>query len=162
MKTPISIRNTLPINPKQFRLALGCTLLFVLLAAGCVQQSRGFVLPEGDIAQGKLLFETLSCNQCHTISDIQWAGTEGNPHIQLGGEVTTIKTYGELVTSVINPSHKIAAAYQREIPKEVTKSPMEAYSYNEVMTVEELTNIVTFLQSEYKVVTPEDYYYTGR
>jgi hypothetical protein len=138
-------------------------MLSVLILAGCVQQSRGFVLPKGDLESGKDLFVTMSCDQCHSIGDLEWKGQEGGVHIPLGGEVTSIKTYGELVTSVIHPSHEIEGEYKRMVQSEVQRSPMESYYYNEVMTVEELTDIVAFLQSEYKVVVPEEpHYYTGR
>jgi len=144
-------------------LALGLFLLSALAMAGCVQQSRGFVLPKGDLESGKDLFVTMSCNQCHSIGDLEWKGEEGGVHIRLGGEVTSIKTYGELVTSVIHPSHEIEGEYKRMVQSEVQRSPMEAFYYNEVMTIEELTDIVTYLQSEYKVVVPEEpHYYTGR
>lgn len=145
------------------KMLLGVLLIAVLALASCVQQSRGFVLPKGDIAEGKDLFQTMSCTDCHSISDLEWNGPEGGVHIRLGGEVTKIKTYGELVTSVINPSHKLSEDYQRIISDRQGTSPMESYYYNEIMTVEELTNIVAFLQSEYQVVAPDDpYYYNGR
>lgn len=123
---------------------------------------RNFVLPEGNVADGKQAFKDLYCNDCHSIGDIGWNGNEaaGNVHIQLGGEVTRIQSYGELLTSVINPSHKISKKYQKD--QEVTlpggQSKMELYNYNEVMTVRELVDIVMFLQSEYELIVPENTY----
>lgn len=132
------------------------------IATACQNQARGFVLPEGDVALGKQTFANLYCNDCHSISDIAWSGSEaaGNIHIKLGGDVTSLKTYGELLTSIINPSHKISKKYQRE--QDVTlpggQSKMELYNYNEVMTVKELVDLVTFLQSEYNVIVPKETY----
>lgn len=132
------------------------------LFTACQNESRGFVLPDGDIEAGKQTFLDLNCNRCHSIGDIKWHGSErySDPYVKLGGEVTAMKTYGELVTSVINPSHKIS---QRSLNEEtITLAPgmskMELYRYNQIMTVEELVNIVTFLQSEYELVRPRDPY----
>ena len=74
----------------------------------------------------------------------------------LGGNVTRVKTYGELVTSIINPSHKLAPGYKEE---EVTidgASRMELAYLNEVVTVQELIDLVAFLQPLYKLMPPEN------
>jgi sulfur-oxidizing protein SoxX len=79
------------------------------------------------------------------------------PHILLGGTVRSNKTYADLVTAIINPSHKIPKAYEAlsEVRLPGNRSKMEMYNYNEVMTVQELIDIVTFLQLEYRMVLPE-------
>jgi mono/diheme cytochrome c family protein len=138
--------------------------LFLLLAfifVSCQKQSSGFVLPEGDIAEGKVVFEELNCQSCHFTDEFEWTGNPeyDDPKVELGGEVTKIKTYGELVTSIINPSHKIS----RKIEKEMATLPdgsskMEQFNYNYIMTVQELTDLVAFLQSEYEVVVPQYHY----
>ena len=64
--------------------------------------------------------------------------------IALGGEVTRIQTYGELVTSIINPSHRLAEGYPVDTVSVDGKSRMR--NYNDVMTVTELTDLVMFLQ----------------
>lgn len=127
--------------------------LGLIAFAACNQQGRGFALPEGDIQAGKEAFTRLSCNECHQVADIAWSGEDGSPNVPLGGAVENTKTYGELVTSIINPSHKMAKKYREE---NGGASPMT--SYNEVMFVSELVNIVTFLQSEYELDTPPGYY----
>ena len=76
--------------------------------------------------------------------------------VELGGAVTRVKTYGELVTAVINPSHKLAAGYPKELVSENGKSKM--YNYNGFMTIQELTDIVMFLQEHYDVVPPQFQY----
>ena len=137
---------------------------FALLTA-CQNQSSGFVLPDGDVVQGKLVFTDMGCTRCHSIADIAWAGTDelDDPQIVLGGDVTSVKSYGELVTSVINPSHKIAKKYLKN-DKMLLKegvSKMEFYHYNEIMTVQQLVDLVTFLQSEYKLIQPNNPYSEG-
>jgi len=126
-------------------------LLFALpvLITAC-GEGQGFALPEGDVNTGKQTFTIYNCNDCHSIGTIQFAGAEDYPHIPLGGKSTTLKTYGELVTSVINPSHKVSSRYQKMID-----GGTEMRSYNDIMTVKELVNIVTFLQSEYEFTEPE-------
>ncbi|MEO9870621.1 hypothetical protein [Ekhidna sp.] len=129
-----------------------------LLVSSCNEQARGFALPEGEVLEGKVIYMKFSCNECHSISDIEWKGGSDSLNIPLGGEVTNKKTYGGLVTSVINPSHEIAQQYKQEGSTEEGLSKME--NYNEVMTIQELIDLVAFLQSEYKIkAPPENYYY---
>jgi L-cysteine S-thiosulfotransferase len=137
-------------------------LLFMLglLFTACQQESKGFVLPPGDVATGQLLFAELSCTDCHSITGIAWTGTGSDPEVKLGGELTKLKTYGELVTSVINPSHKIS---QKALVNDKWLMPegaskMETYCYNEVMTVQQLIDIIAFIQSEYRLKLPVDSY----
>ena len=73
----------------------------------------------------------------------------------LGGSVSHVKTCGELVTSIINPSHIIARTWPRQAVETNGKSAMRAY--NDVMTVEQLVNLVTFLETEYELRTPPSY-----
>ncbi|MDN3643044.1 hypothetical protein QWY87_10050 [Lutimonas halocynthiae] len=139
-----------------------CFLMFVLLCAGilissCNRQARGFALPEGDLEKGKVTYKRLACNECHSISNIDWKGGKDSLNVQLGGEVSNMKTYGDLVTSVINPSHKVGLRYKEKLSTEEGLSKMR--NYNEVMTVQELIDLVTFLQSEYDVIAPPTKYY---
>ena len=128
-----------------------------LLTNSCNEQARGFALPEGDIKVGKATYKRLACNTCHSISDIEWKGGNDSLKIQLGGEVASMKSYGELVTSVINPSHKIASGSKQIGTTEEGLSKMDNYNY--IMTVQELIDLVAFLQSEYKVEAPATDYY---
>ena len=133
-------------------------LLLVALAAlsGCDQDpmsERGFRLPDGDAADGRETFLYMQCNQCHTIKGAALPPIPGaEPYVELGGTVTRVKTYGELVTAIINPSHKLADRYAIDFVSEDGISNM--YNYNRHMTVQELVNLVKFLQSYYDVVVP--------
>lgn len=129
-------------------------ILSLMLQMSCSPESVGFALPEGDIAAGKKAFAELNCTQCHSINGLEWKGDEnsGDLRVPLGGEVSTIKTYGELVTSIINPSHKIARVYQQETATPDGASKMR--TYNDVMTVQDLVDLVTFLRSEYQIAQP--------
>ena len=142
---------------KALRILLVClTSLSVL--AGCdrdTMSERGFRLPDGDAMAGREAFLYMQCNQCHSISGEQLPIIPGQepPFVELGGKVTRVKTYGELITAIINPSHELAEGYAEELVADDGESKM--YVYNEFMTVQELIDIVMFLQPYYDVVVPE-------
>ena len=118
---------------------------------------RGFRLPEGNATAGRETFLYMHCNQCHTIKDERLPTVAGfEPFVELGGSLTRVKTYGELVTAIINPSHKLADGCPEDLVSENGKSKM--YVYNGFMTVQELTDLVMFLQSHYDVVPPQFQY----
>lgn len=136
--------------------------LILLLAAvgisGCDPQSRGFSLPPGDTQRGEQVFLNMQCLGCHTMEGYERPENTEDLSIALGGKVKSIKTYGELVTSVIHPSHKLAKGYDMsKIQNEEGQSVMPVY--NDVMTVSELVDLVTFLESRYEleVYEPTDY-----
>jgi hypothetical protein len=64
-----------------------------------------------------------------------------------------VKTYGELVTSIINPSHVLAPGYPKELITKDNRSAMA--DFNDKMTVHQLIDLVAFLQSRYELVLPE-------
>ncbi len=139
---------------KHFRpLSLGLVLVSGFVATACERsQSAGFTLPAGDAERGKETFVDLGCGYCHTV-----AGVDGlrdnipNPErtVVLGGEKPRVYTYGELVTSVINPSHKISQPELSDVVDEDGNSQM--VNYNDVMTVTEMTDLVTFLEQHYEL-----------
>jgi sulfur-oxidizing protein SoxX len=135
------------------------TLLGLLLTlAGCNQgptSGAGFRLPDGNPDVGREVFLYMQCNQCHTIEGTQLPVIDPSqpPYVELGGRVTKVKTYGELVTSIVNPSHKLAAGYAEDRVSEDGESNM--YIYNNYMTVQELIELVAFLQEQYDVVPPQ-------
>ena len=133
-----------------------------LIALGACEADRmsekGFSLPEGNADRGRDAFIYMHCFECHRIDGEAFPKTPGAepPFVELGGKVSSVKTYGELVTSIINPSHKLAAGYPVD---EVSNDGMSRMPvYNSYMTVQELIDIVTFLQPHYEVyVPPYDY-----
>ena len=144
-------------------LSIACALALMMLISACApspKSGKGFTLPDGDVAMGKATFEELQCNACHSIEGVDQLPTadpEGTKKIALGGEVPRIQTYGELVTSIINPSHRLASGYAPEDVSVSGESTMK--NYNDVMTVDELINIVAFLQSKYELKVIEPTYY---
>ena len=139
------------------------TLLVILvsiLLAACDPQSRGFSLPPGDIDRGRATFVELGCPQCHRVVGDDQLGLE-NPDAQmqvdLGGRVTRVNTYGDLVTSVINPSHRISTKGPNTNDAEGNSSMRV---YNDVMTVAQLVDLVTFLQENYEIYIPQNQFPT--
>ncbi|MDH3432107.1 MAG: c-type cytochrome [Gammaproteobacteria bacterium] len=144
------------------RFSILTLLLTLFLSLGACDEERtmserGFRLPDGNATAGRETFLYMHCNQCHTIEGEELPPIPGfDPFVELGGTVTRVKTYGELVTAIINPSHKLANGYAKEVVSEDGKSKM--YVYNGFMTVQELIDIVMFLQPHYEVVPPEFQY----
>jgi L-cysteine S-thiosulfotransferase len=130
-------------------------LIPVMLLAACTQgpeSPKGFSLPEGNAENGKTVFMAYQCLACHSMKGVDDGNTEQQlkNKVLLGGDVSTVKTYAELVTSVINPSHRIAAEYNSEsYINEAGQSRMR--NYNDVMTVTELVDLVAFLQPQYNL-----------
>jgi sulfur-oxidizing protein SoxX len=140
---------------------IGTIIAAAMLLSACdeekVMSERGFRLPDGDAQSGRETFLYMQCNQCHTIKNEELPivpGTE--PYVELGGVVTQVKTYGELVTAIVNPSHKLADGYATDQVSEDGVSNM--YIYNDYMTVQELTDLVRFLQPHYDIAPPRYQY----
>jgi len=151
---------TSKINFSRIFMPMMFFLIILYIGTGCNPQGKGFALPEGNLETGKATFTKLKCNGCHSISNIQWTGNADSLHVSLGGTVRMMKSYGELVASVINPSHKISANYYVEnVIRTNEDGSSKMTNYNAVMTVQELVDIVTFLQSEYKIERPGHNYY---
>jgi mono/diheme cytochrome c family protein len=115
----------------------------------------GFRLPDGDPIEGREAFLYMQCHQCHTVAGEVFPELPlaDPPYVELGGAVSRVKTYGQLVTAIINPSHKLARGYPAELVSEDGESNM--YVYNAHMTVQELIDLVMFLQPHYDVVAPK-------
>ncbi len=145
------------------RSVLAVFLVSLVALCGCDRETmmseKGFRLPDGDAQAGREAFVYMQCHQCHTIEGEEFPAIPGMepPYVALGGTVSRVRTYGELVTSIINPSHKLAKGYAAEVVSEDGESNM--YVYNQHMTVQELIDIVMYLQPHYNVVVP-DYRYT--
>lgn len=135
---------------------VACTVII----QGCFsnpESAIGFRLPDGDADQGLRAFEDLQCYGCHTIDGREFPPVDtASDRVVLGGNVTRVKTYGELVTSIINPSHKLAPGYKDEDVTIDGASRMELATLNQVVTVQQLIDLVAFLQPLYNVVPPED------
>ncbi len=137
----------------------------LLSLTGCdkdPKSSYGFALPDGDAKIGEQYFVEFRCIDCHTIAGkedslIAPEGIDPIMNVKLGGKVRHIATYGQLVTSIINPSHKVSAQYRVTPTMKDGQSMMR--NYNSIMTVEELIDLVAFLQEQYELEPYTPYRY---
>jgi hypothetical protein len=134
-------------------------LLAVTSCDFVAQPTQGFVLPEGSPENGRNAFVSLGCTTCHTVRDLDLPtpAVKGPVTVVLGGAVSRVKTYDELLSSVVNPSHRLARRYPKDAVSRDDQSLMTVY--NDVMTVTQLIDIVAFLQSEYEVIPRPGYRY---
>jgi len=134
-------------------------IALVLSAAalqGCATEwASRLYLPQGDADRGRQAVEDLKCQACHDVN-----GFDPPEHgaatlrVRLGGQTNRIKTYGDLVTSIVNPSHRIVRDYPRAAVTTDGASSMSLAHLNAVMTVQQLVDLVAFLQADYEVVPP--------
>lgn len=129
-----------------------------LLVSGCEpgpKSAKGFRLPDGNAEKGKAAFVNFQCNACHTVQDVTLPPpTSKSPiTVALGGEFLRVRTYGDLVTSLINPTHIISEQYKTKLEGQLSPMP----EFNETMTVAQMIDLVSFLQPHYKKLQI-DYY----
>lgn len=130
------------------------TIVSLCVLIGCTpdpKSPKGFSLPDGDSLRGQQIFAKLNCHACHTVTGVEFPAldTPAEASISLGGEKPNVVTYGDLVSSIINPSHRFAQGYSDEAIKTEGQSKMRIY--NSEMTIDDLIDLVAFLQSHYKI-----------
>lgn len=144
------------------RVAIVTALSLAILATGCTYSSTfGFPVELGSIEAGRQAFIDHRCNQCHSIAGARLPELAGasSPLLELGGETSYVKAYSELVTSIINPNHRISERYREQLLQPalgplVSQMPM---AHIETMTVRQLIDLVAFLDSRYILI--DDYVY---
>jgi mono/diheme cytochrome c family protein len=138
---------------------LAVVSLAALLAAGGCQSNLRFSLPPGNASVGKEVFAKHKCADCHVIAGLEHlrAGITPQLTLRLGGETDWIQTYDELLAAVVNPSHVISKSFPGIKVSEGGKSRMP--TYNDVMSVTELVDLVAYLQSQYTLKEMEPYPY---
>ena len=133
-----------------------CAQLLLLLFTGCAThpdyatQFR-FPVEWGSIPAGQQTFVTLQCHQCHRVNGVELPDYSGQSPVmlELGGEVAYEKTYADLVTSIVNPNHVVSAEYLRQLPRSERRDAQSVMPFNDQMTVAQLIDLVTFLNSRY-------------
>jgi L-cysteine S-thiosulfotransferase len=133
--------------------AIGVILHGCATDPGYATQFR-FPIFKGDLEKGRQSFVALGCNQCHTVNGVELPAYAGETPLtfDLGGKIWYVKTYAELVTSIINPDHIISGEYLDKLPPGSRKGITSPMPLNENMTVTQLIDIVTFLNSRYMLM----------
>ena len=140
------------------RLAILSGILLLLAACQPPEQTgRGMVLPEGNADNGQLAFTELGCIECHSVAGVELQPFEHKEPfpLQLGGKVFWVKNYGQLITAITNPQHAMApraVEYVTEEQWQRRESPMP--KFNDRMTVEQMIDLITFLQPAYEKIHP--------
>jgi cytochrome c1 len=102
-----------------------------------------FALPAGDARKGRAVFVKLECYACHEVKGETFPGaTDRAP---LGPELSQMAAHHEpefVAESIVNPNAVIADADGRA-PDGTSRMP----SYNDLMSVQELIDLVAFLKS---------------
>jgi hypothetical protein len=108
--------------------------------------SMTIALPQGDARAGRLVLLDLKCNSCHPVAGkraehIKWPVSATSAPL-LDRRLADMDP-GQLVTSIIAPSHVVSAAVAAE--SEGKLSPMG--DFNHALTVRQLTDLVSYLRT---------------
>jgi len=149
----------MPVNKTAY-FSLGFLLLMLALSACTVESPavKGFVLPDGDVALGEQVFIKYGCHGCHTIPGVDLPKIEPEPAVvmEIGGEVYRVKNEGELLTSVINPTHVVSQEYINKLESaDRTDQSTPMPFYGDAMTITEMINLVAFLRTQYSKMMPD-------
>ncbi len=153
------------------RYRLPSILVLLAAATGCApggdssSEMVRMVLPDGDVATGREAFIDLKCPACHEVSGIQ--GLPPVEAIPPGPDLgTSLKGVGRgaIASSIIAPAHvntervelwtdltaeeRVWLGPGAIPPREKAESrPSRMAAYADVMTVRQLTDLVSFLRS---------------
>lgn len=126
-------------------------LVSAVAAVALTACQTGFSLPPGNLDRGREAFVKFQCADCHAVvgHDELRQGMTPVMTLPLGGKTDVLQTYAELVTSIINPSHVISPRFPGSDISSGGRSRMPNYNY--AMSVNELIDLVTFLQAQYEL-----------
>ena len=136
-----------------------CALIFLAACDRDDRRQSNIYLPNGDAARGEVLFVSLGCTGCHSVigAELPEPVEAGPVTVLLGSRTAPRMSYGQLVTSIVNPSHRLSPRYRRNEVSQDGKSLMT--TYNDVLTVTQLTDLVAFLQVHYRKAERPGYRY---
>src|SRR5688572_6867355 len=80
-------------------------LSLIICLSGCASDNNEFTLPPGDAERGQNAFLKFRCYDCHRVQDVDLPPGEEPDQVmvELGGEVKRLRSYGDLVTAIVNP-----------------------------------------------------------
>ena len=136
-----------------------CTLICLSACDRDDPRQGDIYLPVGNAAKGEMYFASLGCVNCHVVigAELPEPAEAGPVRVLLGSQAGRKLSHGELVTSIVNPSHRLSARYRKDEVSDGGESLMP--SYNDVLTVTQLTDLVAFLDAHYETAVRPDYEY---
>ena len=102
-----------------------------------------FTVPKGNATSGRAVFAKLECYTCHDVAGENFPKPGGGaigPELSMMGGHHTAEFIAE---SIMNPSAVVDKGEGYEAPDGSSKMP----SFNDVMTVQELADLVAFIQT---------------
>lgn len=79
---------------------------------------RSITLPKGDAERGQTAFVEFQCTICRAVHNVDLgipSTDSAKRPFMLGGDMDYEKTYEDLVTGIINPSHSgVSQGYQKD------------------------------------------------
>lgn len=129
------------------RLFLAALVPAALLSACISESARSVYLPPGDVEAGKEAFREFRCFACHAVTGEEFPPQGASPptDVTLGENWDRWISDNELVTAIINPSHKIDPTYEKERVTSFAGGSRMAH-YGNIMTVQQLADLVAFLR----------------
>lgn len=131
-------------------------VLSTLALCGCEaprKSAAGFHLPDGDPVRGRAAFVELRCHACHAVAgvtDLPKPVADPPLPFVLGGKSAVVRTDGEMVTAILDPSHRITMAS----PAGVQSGRLSRMGdFTEAMTVRQLIDLVAFVHAHTEVET---------
>ena len=126
-----------------------CALICVSACDRDDRMQGAIYLPEGDAAKGEMYFGSLGCVSCHSVigAEPPDPAEAGPVRVLLGSRTGRRMSYGQLVTSIVNPSHRLSTRYRKDEVSQQGESLMT--SYNDILTVTQLTDLIAYLQKHY-------------
>jgi len=124
---------------------LGAILLATLETTQASPAPASVLLPPGDALRGESTFRELRCWSCHEVPGTDLPAPHAQPpvHVPLG-TWDEPPTDGQLVTSIVNPSHEMAPGFREEAERADGLSRMGSFAH--AMTVQQLLDLVAFLR----------------
>ena len=121
------------------------TTMEALHASGGVPKGWKFLVPPGDAAKGRAVFVTMECFACHEVKGETFPQSSKRGH-EPGPELTGMGSHHPaeyFAESIINPNRVIVQGTGYTGTDGLSKMP----SYGDTLTVQQLVDVVAYLQS---------------
>jgi hypothetical protein len=116
-------------------------------------ETAGFRFQGGNVSQGKITFERMSCTRCHLVKGVDLALPEEKRllTLTLGEKIRFAKRYEDIVTAISNPQHVVTKQYSAMLSNAEANGEIAAFMPNltNEMTVRQLMDLAAFLDKAY-------------